>query len=417
MSANAEVPVGAAAGGQRAARADAGPVHLILWTMCGAHFLNDMLQSLLPAIFPILKQSYQLDYTLVAVLALAFQTTASLFQPLVGIYTDKHPTPWALAIGMGSTLIGLLLLGTAGSYYGLMFAAAMVGTGSAIFHPEGSRVVRMASGGRLGTAQSIFQVGGNFGQASGPLLAAFVIVPLGQGGVAWFALVALLAMAVLTWIGRWYSERVRLEGKRGRETLDAADPDMSRNRVLAVIGILLLLMFSKSFYTASLNTFYTFYLMDKFHLSLRDAQLYLFLYMASVAAGVYFGGPLGDRFGRKYIIWFSILGALPFTLMLPYANLFWSAALTVVIGFIMSSSLSQIVVYAMELRPKRTGMLTGLFLGFAFGMSGVAALALGALADATSLDFVYKICAWTPIIGLLCWFLPELSALKQRARG
>jgi FSR family fosmidomycin resistance protein-like MFS transporter len=414
MSANAEVSVGGVAG-QRAADA-AGPVRLILWTMCGAHFLNDMLQSLISAIFPLLKTTYNLDYTMVAMIALAFQVTASLFQPLIGVYTDKHPTPWALAAGMGSTLIGMVLLGTAGSYYALMFAAAMVGTGSAIFHPEGSRVVRMASGGRLGTAQSIFQVGGNFGQASGPLIAAFLIVPLGQFGVVWFAGVALLAMVVLFYVGRWYRERVRVEGKRARVAGAAIAPDFSREKVLAIVGVLLLLMFSKSFYTAAINTFYTFYLMDKFGLDLRDAQLHLFLYMASVAAGVYFGGPLGDRLGRKRIIWFSILAPLPFTLALPYANLFWSGALTVIIGFIMSSSLSQIVVYAMELRPNRTGMLTGLFLGFAFGMSGVAALALGKLIDLTSLQYVYEIVSFTPAVGVLCWFLPELKG-AARARA
>ncbi len=405
-------------GGAAADRAKiaTGPIYLILWTMCGAHFLNDMLQSLISAIFPILKDSYHLDFTQIGILALAFQITASLFQPAIGMYTDKHPTPWALAVGMGSTLIGLLLLGTAGSYYALMFAAAMVGTGSAIFHPEGSRVVRMASGGKLGTAQSIFQVGGNFGQASGPLLAAFVIVPLGQHGVVWFALVAILAMVVLMWIGRWYAERVRIEGKRARAGAGEGAPDLTRGRVIFIISILLLMMFSKSFYTSSLSTFYTFYLMGKFNVTLQESQLYLFLYMASVAAGVYFGGPLGDRFGRKYIIWFSILGALPFTLALPYANLFWSAALTVIIGFIMSSSLSQIVVYAMELSPKRTGMLTGLFLGFAFGMSGLAAVALGRLADATSLDLVYKVCSYTPAIGILCWFLPELAQIRKVTR-
>ena len=414
MSANAEVPVGGASAGRPAALT--GPIYLILWSMCGAHFLNDLLQSLISAIFPILKDSYHLDFTQIGILALAFQITASLFQPAVGMYTDKHPTPWALAVGMGSTLIGLVLLSTAGSYYALMFAAAMVGTGSAIFHPEGSRVVRMASGGKLGTAQAIFQVGGNFGQAAGPLLAAFVIVPIGQHGVIWFAGVALLAIAVLLWIGRWYAERVKIEGKRARAAGADGAPDLSRNRVIFIISILLIMMFSKSFYTSSLSTFYTFYLMEKFNLTLRDSQLYLFLYMASVAAGVYFGGPLGDRFGRKYIIWFSILGALPFTLALPYANLWGSAILTVIIGFIMSSSLSQIVVYAMELSPKRTGMLTGLFLGFAFGMSGLAAVALGKIADHYGLTFVYQICSITPAIGVLCWFLPELSQVRKLAR-
>ena len=418
MSANAEIPVGGVTERIESARqvAAAGPVYLILWAMCGAHFLNDLLQSLISAIFPVLKDAFHLDFTQIGILALAFQITASLFQPAIGMYTDRHPTPWALAVGMGSTLVGLVLLATAGSYYALMFAAAMVGTGSSIFHPEGSRVVRMASGGRLGTAQSIFQVGGNFGQAAGPLLAAFVLAPLGQGGIIWFAAVALLAIAVLLWIGRWYSERVRTEGKRGRVAGASGALDLSRNRIVFIIGILLLMMFSKTFYTASLTTFYTFYLMEKFQISLRDSQLYLFLYLAAVAAGVYFGGPIGDRIGRKYVIWFSILGALPFTIALPYANLHGAAALTIVIGFIMSSSLSQIVVYAMELSPKRTGMLTGLFLGFAFGMSGIAAVALGKLADATSLDLVYKVCSYTPLIGVLCWFLPELGQVKRIAR-
>ncbi len=408
MSANADVRVAGSAA-ERAPSAVAGPVYLILWTMCFSHFLNDLLQSLLPAIYPIIKESYALDFTGVSLLALVFQATASIFQPAIGHFTDKHPTPWSLSIGMTSTMIGLILFGTAGSYAALMFAAALVGTGSSIFHPEGSRVVRMASGGKLGTAQAIFQVGGNGGQAAGPLLAAFVVLPLGQRGVAWFAAVALLAAVLLGWVGRWYAERVRIEGKKTKAVARSGAPALSRRRVVGTIGVLLALMFSKSFYTSSLNTFYTFYLMQKFALPLRDAQLYLFLYMGSVAAGVYFGGPLGDRFGRKYIIWFSILGALPFSLALPYANLFWSAILTVVIGFIMSSSLSQIVVYAMELSPKRTGMLTGLFLGFAFGMSGVAAVALGVLADATSLGLVYKVCAFIPAMGMLCWFLPDLA--------
>ena len=414
MSANAEVPVGGVAS-SRAASAATGPIYLILWAMCGAHFLNDLLQSLISAIFPILKTSYHLDYTQIGFITLAFQLTASIFQPGVGAYTDKHPSPWALAIGMGSTLIGLLLLAFAGSYYAIMFAAAMVGTGSSIFHPEGSRVVRMASGGRLGTAQSIFQVGGNFGTAAGPLLAAFVVVPLGQRGLAWFAAVALLAIAVLLYIGRWYNERLRVDGKRSRAS-SMEMPDLSDRRVFWAMVVLMLMMFSKTFYTSALSTFYIFYLMQKFDVSLVNAQICLFLYLGTVAAGVYFGGPIGDRFGRKYIIWFSILGALPFTIALPYANLYWATVLTIIIGFIMSSSLSQIVVYAMELRPNRTGMIAGLFLGFAFGMSGIAAVALGKLADATSLSFVFEAVAFTPAIGVLCWFLPDMTRVRRIAR-
>ena len=434
MSANAEVPIGSkpsvakqsvakpsVTGNASVARNDtvvrahdvAGPVHAILWIMCFAHFLNDLLQSLLSAVFPLLKDAYQLDFAQIGYIALAFQITASILQPLIGMYTDKRPTPWGLAAGMGVTLVGLLLLAYAGSYWGLLVAAAMVGVGSAIFHPEGSRVVRMAAGGRMGTAQSTFQVGGNFGQASGPLLAAFVLIPLGQRGLVWFALVALMAMALLVWVGRWYAATVAQQARAPRRAAAGAGHGLTRNQVGATIALLLLLMFSKSFYGASLNTFYTFYLMDKFQLPLRDAQLYLFLFMGSVAAGVYFGGPLGDRFGRKYIIWFSILGALPFTLALPYANLFWAAILTVVIGFITASSMSQIVVYAFELVPGRTGLLSGLFLGFAFGMSGVAAAALGHVADLTGLDFVFKICSFLPVIGVACWFLPNIDRQRR----
>jgi len=431
MSANAEVPIGGkssvvskppVARTPSVAKSDAAsivqdvasPVHMILWIMCFAHFLNDLLQSLLSAVFPMLKDAYQLDFSQIGYIALAFQITASILQPLVGMYTDKHPKPWGLAAGMGATLIGLLLLAYAGSYWGLLIAASMVGLGSSIFHPEGSRVVRMAAaGGRMGTAQSTFQVGGNFGQASGPLLAAFVLIPLGQRGIVWFALVALLAMGLLAWVGRWYAAQLAHEARAPRKAAAGGGHGLTRNQIGVTIGLLLLLMFSKSFYSASLNTFYTFYLMDKFQVPLRDAQLYLFLFMGSVAAGVYFGGPLGDRFGRKYIIWFSILGALPFTLALPYANLFWSAVLTIAIGFIMSSSMSQIVVYALELVPGRTGMLSGLFLGFAFGMSGVAAAALGHLADLTSLDFVFRICSFLPLIGVVCWFLPNIDRMRR----
>jgi FSR family fosmidomycin resistance protein-like MFS transporter len=433
MSANAEVPIGGKApvvGSSSVARQPArqpsvarsevaavtqdvaGPVHAILWIMCFAHFLNDLLQSLLSAVFPMLRDAYHLDFSQIGYIALAFQITASILQPLVGMYTDKRPTPWGLAAGMGATLVGLLFLAYAGSYWGLLLAASMVGIGSSIFHPEGSRVVRMAAGGRMGTAQSTFQVGGNFGQASGPLLAAFVLIPLGQRGLVWFALVALLAMALLVWVGRWYAATVAREARAPRRAAVGGGHGLTRNQIGITIGLLLLLMFSKSFYSSSLTTFYTFYLMDKFQVPLRDAQLYLFLFMGSVAAGVYFGGPLGDKFGRKYIIWFSILGALPFTLALPYANLFWAAILTVAIGFITASSMSQIVVYALELVPGRTGMLSGLFLGFAFGMSGVAAAALGHLADVTSLDLVFKICSFLPLIGAVCWFLPNID--KQR---
>ena len=389
-----------------------GPVTHILWLMCLAHFLHDTLQALLSSIYPILKDTYALDFSQIGMIALCFQMTASLLQPLVGWFTDKRPLPWALPCGMCATTLGLYLLATATTYPALLVAAAMVGTGSSIFHPEGSRVVRMAAGGRLGTAQSIFQVGGNFGQASGPLTAAFIILPLGQKGILWFAGLAFATMALLAYVGRWYAANVAAAARRARRAAAASGAALTSGQVTLAIGVLLLLMFSKSVYTASLNTFYVFYLMEKFQLSFRDSQLCLFLYMASVAAGVYFGGPIGDRFGRKTIIWFSILGALPFTLVLPYVGLTWSIALTLIIGFIMSSSLSQIVVYAMELAPARTGMLAGLFLGLAFGFSGIAAAALGYIADATSVEMVYRICAFMPAIGILTFFLPDVGTRR-----
>ena len=418
MSANADIKLAgdgaAAAVSQAPSGAQTGPVTSILWLMCLAHFLHDVLQALLSSIYPILKTEYNLDFTQIGMIALSFQMTASILQPVVGWYTDRRPLPWSLPCGMLATMTGLYLLATASSYPALLVAAAMVGTGSSIFHPEGSRVVRMAAGGRLGTAQSTFQVGGNLGQASGPLSAAFIIVPLGQKGILWFAGVAFLTTALLGYVGRWYGANVAAAAKRARRAASVAGAALPRRKVVTAIGVLLLLMFSKSIYTSSLNTFYVFFLMEKFQLSMRDSQLCLFLYMASVAAGVYFGGPIGDRFGRKTIIWFSILGPLPFTLLLPYVDLHWSLVLTFVIGFIMSSSLSQIVVYAMELAPERTGMLAGLFLGLAFGFSGLAAAALGRIADATSVEMVYRICAFMPAFGLLTWFLPDLG--ERRAR-
>ncbi len=385
------------------------PVSRILWLMCLAHFLHDMLQSLLSSIFPLLKEQYHLDFTQIGMIALCFQITASLLQPVVGWVTDKRALPWSLPVGLLATMGGLYLLATASTYPALLLAAAMVGTGSSVFHPEGSRVVRMAAGGRLGTAQSIFQVGGNFGQASGPLSAAFIIAPLGQKGILWFAGVALFTVALLAYVSRWYAANIASATRRARRAAAASVGVLSSAQVRLAIGVLLVLMFSKSVYTASLNTFYVFYLQEKFGLNMRDSQLCLFAYMAAVAAGVYFGGPIGDRFGRKAILWFSILGALPFTLLLPYADLWQSVVLSLVIGFIMSSSLSQIIVYAMELAPARTGMLAGLFLGLAFGFSGIAAVGLGRIADATSIATVYQICSFIPLIGLLTYFLPDVG--------
>lgn len=407
-------PTGAPAGVTLHPEPDMRPVRIILWTMCLAHFLNDLLQSLLVAIFPILKESYNLDFAQIGYIVLAFQLTASLLQPGVGYFTDKRPMPYGLAVGMGATLIGLVMLAYASSFAGLLFAAAMVGTGSSIFHPEGSRVTRMASGGQHGLAQSIFQVGGNFGQAAGPLLAAFIIVPLGQRGVVWFAFVALFAMIVLARIGRWYKANMHAAAARTkREAKAALDAGFTGRKVAGAISILLVLMFSKSFYGAALGTFYTFYLIETFGVSVRESQLYLFLYMAAVAVGVYIGGPLGDRMGRKNIIWFSILGALPFTIALPYMNLAGAAILSVLIGVIMAASMSQILVYGLELAPRKVGTMAGLFFGFSFGMGGLGAAVLGHVADLTSIAFVFKLAGFLPALGILCWFLPEID--KRRA--
>lgn len=407
-------PVGAPSGVTLHPEPDMRPVRVILWALCLAHFLNDLLQSLLVAIFPILKESYNLDFAQIGYIVLAFQLTASLLQPGVGYFTDKRPMPHGLAVGMGATLIGLVMLAYASSFLGLLFAAAMVGTGSSIFHPEGSRVTRMASGAQHGLAQSIFQVGGNFGQAAGPLLAAFIIVPLGQRGIVWFAFVALFAMIVLARIGRWYKANMHEAAARTkREAKAAIDAGFTGRKVAGAITILLVLMFSKSFYGAALSTFYTFYLIETFGVSVRESQLYLFLYMAAVAVGVYIGGPLGDRMGRKNIIWFSILGALPFTIALPYVNLAGAAILSVLIGVIMAASMSQILVYGLELAPRKVGTMAGLFFGFSFGMGGLGAAVLGHVADLTSIAFAFKLAGFLPALGILCWFLPEIG--KRRA--
>lgn len=386
------------------------PVQAILWTMCLLHFFNDMLQSLLSSILPIIKENYNFNFTQVSLIVAAYMAAASLLQPVVGLITDRKVSPWALSCSMLATGAGVLLLSVAGSYPALLFAAVMIGLGSAIFHPEGARMARLGGGNRPGLAQSTFQVGGNFGQASGPLMAAFIIVPLGQGGIGWFVLVAMIAFAIMLAIGRWAKPRMAVGKKVARSAAAEANPyGVTRNKAIAIITILMLLTFSKSFYSASLSTFYTFYLMEKFAVSLRDAQLYLFLFMGSVATGVYFGGPIGDRIGRKHVIWISIFGALPFSLALPYADLFWSAVLTVIIGFITSASMSQILVYAMELAPSKVGLVAGLFFGFSFGMAGLGAAVLGVVVDIKGLDFVYKLCSFLPAIGLVTVFLPDLK--------
>jgi FSR family fosmidomycin resistance protein-like MFS transporter len=382
----------------------------VLAAISFSHLLNDTIQSLLPAIYPILKSSYHLSFAQVGLMTLTLQLTASLLQPLVGLYTDRHHTPYSLVAGMGFSLIGLLLLSVAARLGSLLLAAGLVGVGSSVFHPESSRVARMASGGRHGLAQSVFQVGGNIGSAMGPLLAAFLVLPRGQSSVAWCSLVALLAMVVLYRVGGWYQQHRPATSVRGTGApKEAGRPGLSRNRILLSVAVLVALIFSKYFYLASLSSYYTFYLISKFHVSVREAQLDLFIFLGSVAAGTILGGPIGDRFGRKLVIWVSILGVFPFTAVLPYANLFWTRILTIVIGLILASAFSAIVVYAQELVPGRVGMISGLFFGFAFGMGGLGAAVLGWLADATSIEFVYRICAFLPLIGVLTAFLPNVE--------
>lgn len=397
-----------------AARRPAGPAAAVLAGLSLAHFLNDLIQSLLPAIYPVLKQAYGLDFGQIGLLTLAFQLTSSVLQPVVGLATDRRPQPFSLAAGMLLLLAGLLLLARASSFPGLAVAAVLVGTGSAIFHPEASRVARLASGGRYGLAQSVFQVGGNAGTAAGPLLAAFIVVPHGQGSVALFGLAALAGCLVLAGIGRWYRERLaQQQGAARRRPAAAAAEPLSRRRIVATIAILLLLIFSKFFYMASLTSYFTFYLLHRFGVSVQESQVLLFVFLGAVAVGTVIGGPIGDRFGRKVVIWGSIVGVLPFTLALPSANLVWTVILTIPIGLILASAMPAIIVYAQELLPGRVGFVGGLFLGFAFGMGGLGAAALGELADRTSIEFVYGICAFLPAIGLIAAFLPRLDGAAR----
>jgi FSR family fosmidomycin resistance protein-like MFS transporter len=387
-------------------------VFSILMAISFSHCLNDLTQSLLPSIYPMLKTNYGLSFTQVGLLTLTFQITASLLQPIVGTFTDRRPMPYSLPVGMGFTLVGLLLLSRAGSFPALLVAAAMVGMGSSVFHPESSRVARMASGGRYGLAQSVFQVGGNFGQAVAPLAAAFIVVPNGQGSLAWFALLALLGIGVLCGVGRWYSKTAGTRS-RAKRAVAAASPLPSRQTAFAV-AVLLVLIFSKYFYTASLSTYYTFYLIDRFHLPVQQAQIYLFVYLGAFALGTLVGGPIGDWIGRKYVIWFSILGVLPFTLMMPYANLLWTVLLTIPIGLILSSAFAAILVYAQELMPGRIGTIAGLFFGFAFGMGGLGAAVLGQFADHYGIAAVYRVCAFLPAIGLITAFLPNIEKPRSQ---
>lgn len=386
-------------------------VYSVLGAISFSHLLNDMIQSLILAIYPMLKDNFSLSFGQIGLITLTYQITASLLQPLVGTYTDKHPKPYSLPVGMGFTLAGLLLMSVAPSFGVLLVAAALVGCGSSVFHPESSRVARMASGGRHGLAQSLFQVGGNAGSSLGPLLAALIVIPHGQRSIAWFSVAALVAIVVLTQIGRWYKAHPSVRKVRSQ----AGHATLSRNKVIFAMSVLMLLVFSKYFYLASLNSYFTFYLIDKFHLPVQAAQIHLFVFLAAVAAGTVIGGPIGDKIGRKYVIWVSILGVAPFTLLLPYANLFWTGVLTVIIGLVLASAFSAILVYAQELIPGKVGMVAGLFFGFAFGMGGIGAAVLGQLADATSITYVYKVCSFLPLIGVLTVFLPDVEGKRAKA--
>lgn len=386
----------------------------VLAAISFCHLLNDMMQSLLPAIYPILKDNYGLTFGQIGLLTFTFQATASLLQPLIGVFTDKHPQPYSLSVGMGFSFVGLLLLSQAGSYALLLAAAALVGSGSAVLHPESSRVARMAAGSRPGLAQSLFQMGGNLGASIGPLFAAVVVLRYGQPSVAWFALAAVVGMMLLLGVGRWYvlhgMARMRAHGPQQREQT------LSRGRIAAALAILVALMLSKFVYSASITSYYTFYLIERFGVSVRSAQIHLFVYLAAVAIGTLVGGSLGDRFGRKLVIWFSILGVLPFTLALPYANQVWTGILSVPIGFILASAFPAIVVYGQELVPLRVGTVAGLFFGLAFGLGGIGAALIGQLADVAGIEWVFKLCSFLPAIGLLAAFLPQTAGVARPVR-
>jgi len=383
----------------------AGPAYLVLVGISFSHFLNDTMQSLIASVYPILKENYALDFAQIGLITLAFQFTASLLQPVVGHFTDKKAQPFSLAIGMSSTFFGLLLLSVAGQYIVILIAAALVGLGSAVFHPEAARIARLASGGRFGFAQSVFQLGGSFGTSMGPVLAALIVVPFGQPSIAWFSSIAFVAILLLWRIGQWYKPQIKL---RKTAPIDPHPEAPSGRGVAIALLVLVALLFSKQLYVSSLSSYYIFYLIDRFEVPTRTAQIYLFIFLAANAVGAFLGGPLGDRFGRKIVLWFSILGALPFTLALPYAGLHASAVLTVFIGLILSSTTPSIIVFAQELVPHRFGMISGVFFGVAFGIGGLGAAVLGKLADHTSIGFVYQVCAFLPAIGLLAVFLPKM---------
>ncbi|MFN8275224.1 MAG: MFS transporter [Flavobacteriaceae bacterium] len=382
-------------------------VYSILFSISFAHLLNDLIQSIIPSVYPILKQNYHLSFSQIGLITFAFQLTASLFQPFVGYYTDKHPKPFSQIYGMFFSLLGIVVLSFANSFYWILLSVCLIGTGSAIFHPESARISNMASGGKRGLAQSIFQVGGNFGTALGPLLVALIVVPNSQKYILWFVLAATIALGIISKIAFWYRDHLLM--RTAKSALVFQPHNLSKTTVNRSIAILLIVIFSKFFYSACLSTYYTFYLIDKFHLSIKQAQFHMFIYLIAYAIGTILGGPLGDKFGRKYVIWFSVFGATPFALLLPYVNLFWTDVLMVVIGIIISSAFPAILVYAQELIPKKLGMISGLFYGFAFGMGALGSALIGLLADHTSVQYVYFVCSFLPIIGVICYFLPNLK--------
>ncbi|MBK8582245.1 MAG: MFS transporter [Flavobacteriales bacterium] len=378
----------------------------VLIAISASHMLNDIVQSLIPAIYPIVKDKFALNFTQVGLITLCFQMTASILQPFVGRYTDKHPKPYSLMVGMCFTLAGVLALWGAGNFIALLLSVMLVGVGSSIFHPESSRIANAASGGKRGLAQSVFQLGGTFGSSLGPLLAALIVVPYGLHSLGWFAAIPLIGLVLVQRVGTWYKRTTAIRARRPPKPM--VPHGIPRATVQRSIVILLVLVFSKQFYLAGMSSYYTFYLMGKFGLGIQQAQIHLFIFLFSAAIGTLIGGPLGDRYGRKYVIWFSILGSAPFTLLLPYANLMWTGILSAVIGLVLSSAFSAILVYAQELVPGKVGMVSGLFFGFAFGMAGIGSALLGALADHTSIEFIFKVCAFLPLIGLLATFLPRV---------